>query len=57
MNEEYLRSVPLSIFYYYIQLYSKRQKQIEFDEFNRNAEAGYKNKKAMPVGNNIPRKQ
>jgi|GEM_PF-7114804 hypothetical protein len=55
MGPEYLFSVPLKIFYYYVQLFNKREKDRAFEEAAANNDSG----KATPkmVGNTAPRPQ
>jgi hypothetical protein len=57
MSPEYLFSVPLYIFYYYVKLFNKREREEE--EQKRQAEEATKGKDETPkmVGNTVPRPQ
>lgn len=54
MGPEYLFSVPLNIFYYYVKLFNKKQRDEAFEE---NAAANANSGEKMPkmVGNTAPR--
>lgn len=56
LSPEYLTSVPVDIFYYYIRLYNKRSEDDKAYAQMQEARAGFKDKNAHPVGSNIPRK-
>ena len=56
MSEEYLTSVPVDIFYYYIQLYNKKGEDQDAAEAHARARQAHKDNTPHPVGISIPRK-
>jgi hypothetical protein len=57
MSPEYLFSVPLNIFYYYVKLFNKREVQKSFEEKMAMEESNKSDKMPRMTGNTIPKKQ
>lgn len=56
MSPEYLFSVPLYIFYYYVKLFNKREREEEMQQKQaEDAARGKQDENPKMVGNTVPR--